>query len=115
LKDARPQHPGTRIALLIAAATAVAALCLSATPEALLAPLGDFAHHQDIGAPKIAGSATWNAASQEYVLRAAGVNLWGNRDEFHYAWRRITGDFILQVRVEFVGQGVDRRPISRRQ
>ena len=72
-----------------------------------LAPLGDFAHHQDIGAPKLAGSATWNAASQEYVLTAAGVNLWGKRDEFHYAWRRLTGDFILQVRVEFVGQGVD--------
>jgi len=107
LNDARPQHPATRIAFLIAAATAVAVLSLSATPEEALAPLGDFAHHQDIGAPKLAGSATWNAASQEYRLTAAGVNLWGKRDEFHYAWRRITGDFILQVRVEFVGQGVD--------
>jgi len=107
LNDARPQHPATRIAFLIAAATAVAVLSLSATPEEALAPLGDFAHHQDIGAPKLAGSATWNAASQEYRLTAAGVNLWGKRDEFHYAWRRITGDFILQVRVEFVCQGVD--------
>jgi hypothetical protein len=91
--------------LLIAA---LAALGLSAAaasgPEA---GLGDFQDHGDIGAPKIAGSATWNGASQEYVLGAAGVNLWDKRDEFHYAWRRLTGDFILQVRVEFVGQGVD--------
>ena len=58
MNDARPQHAATRIALLIAAATTVAALSLSATPEEALAPLGDFAHHQDIGAPKLAGSAT---------------------------------------------------------
>jgi len=69
--------------------------------------LGDFQDHTDIGAPKLAGSATWNAVSQEYVLSAAGVNLWGKRDEFHFAWRRLTGDFILQLRVEFVGQGKD--------
>jgi TolB protein len=78
----------------------------SAAPDELTG-LGDFEDHTDIGAPKIAGSATWNAASQEYVLSAAGVNLWGQRDEFHFAWRRLKGDFILQARVEFVGQGSD--------
>ena len=107
MNDARLHRARTRIPLLIAAATSVAALSLFASPEEALAPLGDFAHHQDIGAPKIAGSATWNAASQEYRLTAAGVNLWGKRDEFHFAWRRLTGDFILQVRVELVGAGVD--------
>jgi WD40 repeat protein/regulation of enolase protein 1 (concanavalin A-like superfamily) len=107
LNDARPHQPATRIALVIVGATAVAALSLSATPGEPLAPLGDFAHHQDIGAPKLPGSASWNGASQEYVLSAGGVNVWGERDEFHYAWRRLTGDFILQTRVEFVGQGVD--------
>jgi TolB protein len=69
--------------------------------------LGDFEAHGDVGAPKLAGSATWNAVSQEYVLSAGGVNLWAKRDEFHYAWRKLTGDFILQARVEFVGQGTD--------
>ena len=33
--------------------------------------------------------------------------MWGTRDEFHFAWRRLEGDFILQARVEFLGQGVD--------
>ena len=33
--------------------------------------------------------------------------MWGPRDEFHFAWKRMKGDFILQARVELVGQGVD--------
>jgi TolB protein len=70
-------------------------------------PLGDFEAHADVGAPKIAGYATWNAASQVYTLSAGGVNIWGKRDEFHFAWRRMKGDFIIQAQVEFQGKGVD--------
>ena len=89
------------------AAAAAAAMLSAAQSEQSFAPLGEFAHHQDIGAPKLAGSATWNAVSQEYALKAGGVNMWGARDEFHFAWKRMAGDFILQARVELVGQGVD--------
>ena len=38
---------------------------------------------------------------------AGGVNMWAPRDEFQFAWKRMTGDFILQARVEFLGTGVD--------
>ncbi|WP_129643115.1 TolB family protein [Peristeroidobacter agariperforans] len=77
-------------------------------PAAVLAaPLGVFEDHADIGKPKLAGHATWNAASQEYVLTAGGVNMWEKRDEFHMAWRKLRGDFILQAQVEFLGKGVD--------
>lgn len=69
--------------------------------------LGEFAGHADIGQPKLAGDALWNAASQEYTLSSGGVNMWGPRDELHMAWRKLEGDFILQARVEFIGAGVD--------
>jgi TolB protein len=69
--------------------------------------LGEFSGHADIGRPKLAGKAAWNAASQEYTFSAGGVNMWGRRDEFHMAWRKLDGDFILQARVEFIGAGVD--------
>ncbi|MCC6233303.1 MAG: TolB family protein [Verrucomicrobiales bacterium] len=71
------------------------------------ATLGQFDQHQDIGSPKLPGAATYNAVSQEYQLAAAGVNMWGARDEFHFAWNKLEGDFILQARVEFIGTGVD--------
>lgn len=70
-------------------------------------PLGAFENHGDIGSPKITGSATYNAVSQEYSITASGVNMWENRDEFHFVWKRMSGDFILRARVEFLGEGVD--------
>jgi Tol biopolymer transport system component len=45
--------------------------------------------------------------AQEYRLSAGGVNMWGARDEFQFVWKRMKGDFILQARLELVGQGVD--------
>ncbi len=71
------------------------------------APLGEFDDHADIGAPKIAGAATYNAASQEYVVTAGGVNMWAQHDELHFVWRRMKGDFIVQTRIQLVGKGVD--------
>jgi TolB protein len=69
--------------------------------------LGEFDGHGDVGSPKIAGSAAYNPISQEYLLSAAGVNMWAARDEFHFVWKRMTGDFILQARVQFLGKGVE--------
>ncbi len=40
-------------------------------------------------------------------MSATGINLWGASDQFQYAWNKITGDFIVRARVEFVGQGVE--------
>ena len=70
-------------------------------------PLGDFEAHGDVGSPKIAGYATYNGASQVYTLSAGGVNVWAQRDEFQFAYRRMKGDFIVQAQMEFVGTGTD--------
>jgi TolB protein len=69
--------------------------------------LGQFDGHGDVGSPQIAGSATYNAFSQEYSLSASGLNMWATRDEFQFVWKKMKGDFILQARVELLGQGVD--------
>ncbi|HEY2433267.1 MAG TPA: hypothetical protein VGI12_11395 [Vicinamibacterales bacterium] len=83
---------------------------LAAAVVAQTAPLrrvGDFDDAADVGAPKIAGSAAYNPLSQEYALSASGVNVWGARDEFQFVSRPLSGDFILQARVQFAGKGVD--------
>ena len=79
------------------------------TTQSLSRPLGQFEDHADIGAPKLAGDATYNAASQEYVFTAGGINIWNSSDQFHFAWRKLQGDFILQARVEFLGSGETHR------
>jgi len=65
--------------------------------------IGIFGNHADIGNPKIKGSAIYNAADQSYNFKSGGYNIWFNRDEFHYAYNKIKGDFILTANVKFPG------------
>jgi len=91
-----------RHSLIIAILTAAS---LSAFRQG--AALGQFDGHEDIGAPAIAGSATYDAATREYNVAAAGLNMWATRDEFHFVWKRLTGDFTLEAHVELLGKGVN--------
>jgi len=69
--------------------------------------LGQFESHSDIGAPKLAGSASYDSARQDYAISGAGSNMWFRGDQFHFAWKKMNGDFILRTRVEFIGKGVN--------
>ena len=67
--------------------------------------VGVFKNSSDIGNPKIKGSASYNAADQSYNLKGGGYNIWFERDEFHYLYNKIKGDFILTANFEFIGEG----------
>jgi hypothetical protein len=69
--------------------------------------VGQFDGHCDIGFPRNAGAARYDTTSHEYEIAGSGVNMWGARDEFHFVWKRLKGDFILRTRFEFVGKGVE--------
>ena len=47
------------------------------------------------------------AATQTYTLSAGGANMWAARDEFQFAWRRMSGDFVMRAHVRFLGAGTD--------
>ena len=70
-------------------------------------PTGIFENHSDIGKPKIGGSAMYDGDSQTYTLRGAGYNIWFGRDELHYLYKKLHGDFILTANFAFVGKGTD--------
>ncbi len=69
--------------------------------------LPDFEANQDIGNPKLKGDLTFDSGSQTYTMKAGGYNIWFERDEFHYAYRKLSGDFILTANFAFEGTGVD--------
>ena len=69
------------------------------------ASLGLFDSNTDIGTPKLAGSSSYDAGKNEYTLTGAGTNMWMRGDQFQFLWRKISGDFILRARVEFIGKG----------
>lgn len=70
-------------------------------------PVGIFENHQDIGKPKNAGSVIYNSETQDYNLTGSGYNIWFGRDEFQYAFSKVTGDFIATANFQFVGKGTD--------
>ena len=68
-------------------------------------PVGIFQNHADIGNPKLKGAALYNATDQSYNLKGAGSNVWFNRDEFHYAYSKLKGDFIVTANVKLRAEG----------
>jgi hypothetical protein len=70
-------------------------------------PVGQFDHHEDVGKVATPGSAVYDAGRRAYTIKASGTNMWADKDEFHYVWKRMKGNFILRARGEFIGKGVD--------
>jgi TolB protein len=70
-------------------------------------PIGAFDDHADVGNPKLKGSAAYNKEDQTYSVSAAGKNMWLGEDQFHFLYKKIKGDFIIQATVQFVGKGTD--------
>ena len=67
--------------------------------------LGIFQHHSDVGTVKNIGSTAYNLETQTYTMTGSGYNVWGVKDEFQYAYRKIKGDFILRANMSLVSEG----------
>ena len=93
----------------------VAALgvALAAPAASAQAPVGYFEGSGDVGAPALAGSTTYDAKAQTYTIVGGGTNMWATRDEFQFAWRKMTGDFIVRTHAAFVGSGRGPAPEDR--
>jgi TolB protein len=65
-------------------------------------PVGIFQSHVDVGQPKDRGDITLDD-NQLYSLTGGGYNVWFGRDEFHFAYKKIKGDFILTANFELIG------------
>src|SRR5919109_4184513 len=70
-------------------------------------PLGIFDAQADVGRVRHAGSGSYDPQRQEYLLAGSGPNMWNDRDDFHFVWKRMTGNFILTTRARFLGRGVE--------
>ena len=73
---------------------------LSAAP-----PMGLFTDDSDVGTPATIGpgSASYDAARKVYTISGGGENMWANADHFHYVWKKVSGDVVLEATQAFVG------------
>ena len=63
--------------------------------------LGVFEGQTDVGAVVPPGIARFDAGSGIYTVAAAGANLWGTVDAFHFVWKKVSGDVSLTADMAF--------------
>ncbi len=64
-------------------------------------PIGIFTGQSDIGGPLVPGSADYDASTRAYIIHSAGYNIWYQRDEFRFLWKKMSGDVSLAAYVTF--------------
>jgi WD40 repeat protein len=69
--------------------------------------IGVFDGQNDVGKILHAGNVNYNSSNGEYLVSGSGTNIWFTHDDFHYAWKKMKGDFILQARGKLIGKGVE--------
>ena len=69
--------------------------------------IGVFEENSDIGNVEIPGSVIYNAENNSYKVSASGKNMWADNDEFHYVWKKISGDVSITSNIKWVGEGVN--------
>jgi hypothetical protein len=65
-------------------------------------PIGIFEDHQDVGTVLHPGSALYDADSGTYSIAASGENMWFGIDDFHFAWKKVTGDVSITASILFL-------------
>jgi Tol biopolymer transport system component len=80
---------------------------LAGGPLPTASPVGLFEDHADVGKPAHAGSAAFDAAQRTYLVTGGGKNMWGREDQFHFVWKRMSGDVALAADVRWLGAGKD--------
>ena len=64
-------------------------------------PIGIFENQSDIGGSLVPGDASYDPATNKYTIRSAGYNIWYQRDEFRFLWKKMTGDVSLAADASF--------------
>lgn len=85
----------------------VSLIVLTLISWGLSSDLGLFEGHTDIGKVKHPGSVIFNAGDNSYTLSGSGTNMWFETDEFHYVWKKVSGDVSIAADIEWVTKGVD--------
>jgi hypothetical protein len=65
------------------------------------APIGIFDGQSDIGSAMLPGSANYDTGAKEYTIHSAGYNVWYQRDEFRFLWKKMSGNVSLAANITF--------------
>jgi regulation of enolase protein 1 (concanavalin A-like superfamily) len=92
---------GSGTATIKAAAGTVSSTAVVTVADAVASSPAALTLGSDVGQPALAGSQS--VANGTYTLTAGGADIWYARDEFHFAYQKLTGDGTVIARVASVG------------
>jgi TolB protein len=75
--------------------------------EMAFAQSSAFDGHSDIGTVLHAGSDIFDDHTGTYLLSGSGANMWFGEDDFHFVWKKVSGDVALSAIVSFPETGGD--------
>ena len=89
----------------------LSALPLSICTEIRAAtPIGIFENQGDIGTVLHPGAATYDSKSDVYTVSSSGENMWFTSDDFHFVWKKASGDISIAADIALMGHtGVPHR------
>jgi hypothetical protein len=64
-------------------------------------PTGIFEGVSEVGGPLVPGSSSFDKATGVYTVTSSGYNIWYQRDEFRFLWKRMSGDVSFAADVQF--------------
>lgn len=67
--------------------------------------IGVFDAFTDICFTAIAGEDSYHHTAQKYKAKASGSNIWFGTDSFSFLSKKMNGDFIIQTKINFIGEG----------
>ena len=72
-----------------------------APAQAPATALGIFESQSDVGSVTPPGKLVYDSATRTYTIDSAGANLWSAEDDFHFAWKKMSGDVSLTADIAF--------------
>lgn len=64
-------------------------------------PIGIFDGQADVGGALVEGSGKYDKSGGQYTVTSAGYNIWYQRDEFHFLFKKMSGDVSLAANTNF--------------
>ncbi len=69
--------------------------------------LGIFDNHNDIGQVQHKGWASYDAQDDTYTVSGSGTDIGSRTDEFHFIWKKTSGNISLSALIEMMGEDTD--------
>src|ERR1035441_9590194 len=69
--------------------------------------LGIFSGQTDVGTVLHPGAVDFDSAKHTYTVSGSGENMWFGNDDFHFVWKKVSGDTALTATIAMVGSTGD--------